>query len=168
MPHQGARRDARTSPSLRIAAAPVVGQEPAGAEPSMLCAPPPPRALEHPAPSRPRVRAKLISVDRETLLEKGVTCGTLRPVEHGDECPPSAIVERDTADMSANGVNAVRTYTTPPERVLEAAFQRIGIDEADPPPIAELELVQARQIRTRERRIDRLRESRERTRRAHE
>jgi hypothetical protein len=109
-----------------MAAARVVGQESAGTDPSVLCAPPPPRALEHPALSRPRVRGAFLSVDGQTLLVKGVEC------------------------------------------VLEAALQRIGIDETNPPPIAELERVQVRQIPTRERRIDRLRGSRERMRRAHE
>ncbi|HEX2104464.1 MAG TPA: glycosyltransferase [Solirubrobacteraceae bacterium] len=99
----------------------MAGRESAGGEPSVACAPPPPPAVGHAGPSRPCVRGKFLCVDGETLLVKGVTYGTFRPDDQGDEFPPSATVERDFADMAACGVNAVRTYTAPPARVLEAA-----------------------------------------------
>ena len=47
-------------------------------------------------------------------------------------------------------------------------LERIRIDETDPSPITELELVQVRQIPPRERRVDRIREPRDGMRRAHD
>ena len=46
------------------------------------------------------------------------------------------------------------------------ALERVGVDEPDPPPVSELELVQMRQIPAREPQIDRRREPQERERRA--
>jgi GT2 family glycosyltransferase len=60
------------------------------------------------------------------LYIRGVTYGTFRPFEQGDEYPDPQVVERDFAQMAANGLNAVRTYTVPPRWLLDAA-QRYGL-----------------------------------------
>jgi beta-galactosidase/beta-glucuronidase len=39
----------------------------------------------------------------------------------GDQYPDPEVVERDFAQMAANGLNAVRTYTVPPRWLLDAA-----------------------------------------------
>jgi hypothetical protein len=47
-------------------------------------------------------------------------------------------------------------------------LKRIGINETDPPPTSKLELVQMTDIPARKRRIDRIRQRRERVRRPHD
>src|SRR5207302_4077872 len=73
------------------------------------------------ADDRPRVQGKFIFVGGEKLYVRGVTYGTFRPNKRGEEFPEPEVVERDFARMSANGVNAVRTYTPPPHWLLDAA-----------------------------------------------
>ncbi|MGI0149138.1 MAG: hypothetical protein ACREDF_06370, partial [Thermoplasmata archaeon] len=52
---------------------------------------------------------------------RGATYGTFRPRPDGHEYPDERVVERDFAQMAANGVNAVRTYTVPPRCLLDSA-----------------------------------------------
>jgi O-antigen biosynthesis protein len=70
---------------------------------------------------RPRVRGKFLFVGDEKLYIRGVTYGTFRPDANGDEFPEPNVVERDFAHMVENGINAVRTYTVPPQWLLDAA-----------------------------------------------
>ena len=72
------------------------------------------------------MRGKFIFVGQEKLYVRGVTYGTFRPNEQGEEFPEPEVVERDFAQMVAHGVNAVRTYTPPPRWLLDAA-QRHGL-----------------------------------------
>ena len=74
---------------------------------------------------RPVVRGKFLFVGEEKLWVRGVTYGTFRP-QGGSEYPPDDVVERDFVRMAANGINAVRTYTPPPRRLLELAH-RFGL-----------------------------------------
>jgi GT2 family glycosyltransferase len=53
-----------------------------------------------------------------------VTYGAFRPDEDGFEFPPQEVVERDFAQMAANGFNAVRSYTVPPCWLLDLAQER--------------------------------------------
>lgn len=75
------------------------------------------------APSRPRARGKFVFVADEKLYIRGVTYGTFRPGADGREYPPPEVVEADFAQMSAVGLNAVRTYTVPPKWLLDAALR---------------------------------------------
>src|SRR2546422_9506847 len=70
---------------------------------------------------RPTVRGKFLFVGGEKLYVRGVTYGTFRPDAQGVEFPPADVVERDFAQMAANGINAVRTYTPAPIWLLDAA-----------------------------------------------
>jgi GT2 family glycosyltransferase/exo-beta-1,3-glucanase (GH17 family) len=70
---------------------------------------------------RPRVQGKFIFVGDEKLYVRGVTYGTFCPSADGDEYPNPEVVEQDFAQMASNGLNAVRTYTTPPRWLLDAA-----------------------------------------------
>lgn len=70
---------------------------------------------------RPVVRGKFLHVGDEKLFVRGVTYGTFRPDENGNEFHQPEIVERDFAMMAANGINAVRTYTVPPRWLLDLA-----------------------------------------------
>ena len=74
-----------------------------------------------PAAARPRARGKFLFVGNEKLYVRGVTYGTFRPRADGTEVPEPAVVERAFALMSANGINAIRTYSVPPRWLLDAA-----------------------------------------------
>src|SRR5438093_1764822 len=75
---------------------------------------------------RARVRGKFIFIGKEKFYVRGVTYGTFRPDAEGNEFPAFETVERDFSLMEANRFNAVRTYTPPPRRLLDAA-QRHGL-----------------------------------------
>src|SRR5262245_9089085 len=76
--------------------------------------------------SRPRVRGRFLFVGEEKLYVRGVTYGTFRPDDNGDEFPAPDVVERDFSMMAASGINAVRTYTPAPRWQLDLA-QRCGL-----------------------------------------
>src|SRR3712207_2270704 len=75
---------------------------------------------------RPRVGGKFIFVGEEKFYIRGVSYGTFRPGADGDEYRDPKVVEQDFAQMAANGLNAVRTYTVPPRWLLDTA-QRHGL-----------------------------------------
>src|SRR3989442_13066556 len=62
----------------------------------------------------PSARGKFLFAGDDKLYVRGVTYGTFRPNEDGDEYPAVDIVERDFAHMAACGGNAGRVYTVPP------------------------------------------------------
>src|SRR5437879_11678689 len=70
---------------------------------------------------RPRVRGKFIWVGEEKLYVRGVTYGTFRPDESGNQYHDHEKVTRDFALMAANGINAVRVYNTRPVSSLNTA-----------------------------------------------
>ncbi len=78
------------------------------------------------AAPRPRVSGKFLFVGDAKLYVRGVTYGTFAPDADGNEFPDLAVVERDFSRMAANGLNAVRVFTTPPRPLLDAA-QRHGL-----------------------------------------
>jgi GT2 family glycosyltransferase len=85
-------------------------------------APPPPGQADHPERlARVRAEGKFLVADGETLWVRGVTYGTFRPDALGQEFHDRERGERDFAQMAANGMNAVRTYTVPPRWLLDAA-----------------------------------------------
>ena len=69
------------------------------------------------------MRGKFIFGGGEKLYIRGVTYGPFRPNDHGGEYRDPSMVARDFAQMAANGVNAVRTYTVPPHWFLDIAEQ---------------------------------------------
>ena len=86
-------------------------------------------ALHHPSiplASRPQVSGKFLQVRGETYYLRGVTYGPFCPEADGCVYHTLEIVERDFALMRAHGVNAIRTYTVPPQWLLNAA-QRYGL-----------------------------------------
>lgn len=86
---------------------------------------PAPVAPEVSAPSprdRPRAGGKFLLSGSEKLYVRGVTYGTFRPDESGEEYRPKD-VEHDFAAMAATGINAVRVYTVPPRWLLDAALR---------------------------------------------
>ena len=76
-----------------------------------------------PAPrQRPTARGKFLYTGAEKFWIRGVTYGTFRPRTDGDDYPAPSGLEADFAAMAACGLNAVRTYTVPPRRLLDAAL----------------------------------------------
>jgi O-antigen biosynthesis protein len=77
--------------------------------------------------TRPHVRGKFLFAGDEKLYIRGVTYGAFRPDGDGNEYHRLEIIERDFAQMAANGVNIVRIpHTMPPRPLLDAA-QRHGL-----------------------------------------
>src|SRR3989440_5980653 len=76
--------------------------------------------------NRPHVGGKFIYLGDQKLYVRGVTYGPFRPDVDGGEYHSPDDVERDFAQMAANGLNAIRTYTVPPRWLLDAA-QRHGL-----------------------------------------
>jgi GT2 family glycosyltransferase len=77
------------------------------------------------AVGRPRVAGKFLFVGDEKLYVRGVTYGAFRPDAAGNEYHDLDVIERDLAQMAANGVNTVRIpHTTPPRSLLDAAQRR--------------------------------------------
>jgi O-antigen biosynthesis protein len=75
---------------------------------------------------RPYVHGKYIYLNDEKLYVRGVTYGTFRPDEDGNEFHDPQVVERDFAQMAATGINTIRTYTVPPRWLLDTA-ERHGL-----------------------------------------
>ncbi len=77
---------------------------------------------EHAAP-RPHVDGKFLAAGSERLWVRGVTYGTFAPDAEGVRFGTRDQVRADFAAMSANGINAVRTYTAPPTWFLDDAVE---------------------------------------------
>jgi len=71
---------------------------------------------------RARAGGKFLYAGEEKLYVRGVTYGTFRPDADGNEFTRPPRVDADFAQMAANGVNAVRTYTVPPTWLLDLAL----------------------------------------------
>lgn len=72
---------------------------------------------------RPQVKGKFFYLGDSKLWVRGVTYGTFRPDEAGNEFHKRDVAAADLARMAANGINAVRTYTPPPRWFLNLARQ---------------------------------------------
>jgi GT2 family glycosyltransferase len=70
---------------------------------------------------RPVVRGKFLWVGNEKLYVNGVTYGTFRPDERGEEFHDAETVATDFRSMAESGINSVRTYTVPPRWLLDTA-----------------------------------------------
>jgi GT2 family glycosyltransferase len=73
---------------------------------------------------RPQVKGKFFYLGDDKLWVRGVTYGTFRPDEAGNEFHKCEVIAADFAQMAANGINAVRTYTPPPRWFLNLAQQQ--------------------------------------------
>jgi len=76
------------------------------------------------ASRRPQAHGKFLSVGGRKLWVKGVTYGTFRADDAGQEFHDEDRVRRDFAAMAAVGINAVRTYTPPPIWLLDLAAEQ--------------------------------------------
>ncbi|MGE3799205.1 MAG: glycosyltransferase, partial [Thermomicrobiales bacterium] len=66
------------------------------------------------------VDGKFLSCGGARFAVRGVTYGTFRPDDAGEEYQPD-VTRRDFAAMAAAGLNAVRVYTVPPRWLLDIA-----------------------------------------------
>jgi glycosyltransferase involved in cell wall biosynthesis len=73
---------------------------------------------------RPEARGKFLFIGNEKLLIRGVTYGTFKPDERGNEFPDPQRVREDFSQMVRCNINAVRTYTCPPRWLLDLASQQ--------------------------------------------
>jgi GT2 family glycosyltransferase len=73
---------------------------------------------------RVEARGKFFWKGEEKLYVKGVTYGTFRPDERGEEFHDAGKIGRDFAAMAGAGVNCVRTYTVPPRWLLDLAGEQ--------------------------------------------
>lgn len=74
------------------------------------------------SPERTSVKGKFLYNGNEKFYIKGVTYGTFAPGENGSQFPPVEVIIKDFAQMAQNGINAVRTYTTPSLAILDLAL----------------------------------------------
>ena len=70
---------------------------------------------------RPQVVGKFLHAGGQKISLRGVTYGPFRSREDWSGYADPATVERDMALMSEWGINAIRTYTVPPEWLLDLA-----------------------------------------------
>ncbi|MEN8130980.1 MAG: glycosyltransferase [Pseudomonadota bacterium] len=81
-------------------------------------------ASEHPC--RPVSRGKFIYLGDEKYWIRGVTYGVFRSPQGGGGFPVPGVVEADFGRIVKVGINTVRTYTVPPNWILDCA-QRHGL-----------------------------------------
>ena len=71
---------------------------------------------------RVRSAGKFLFAGTEKVYVRGVTYGTFRPDSDGVQFPDRTTVRRDFAMMCVNSINTLRTYTVPPEWLLDEAI----------------------------------------------
>lgn len=71
----------------------------------------------------PRVEGKFLSVDGRRFWAKGVTYGSFRANDEGEPFPPFAQLLDDFAQMRDAGVNTVRIYSPPSDRIADTAAE---------------------------------------------
>jgi GT2 family glycosyltransferase len=76
---------------------------------------------------RPHVQGKFLFAGEEKLYIRGVTYGPFRPSDDGAHYHSPEVIERDFAQIAANGFNVVRTYTVPPPRWFLDIAHRHGL-----------------------------------------
>ncbi len=85
---------------------------------------PPASEPARPKTGRPSVQGKFIFVGDQKLFVRGVTYGAFRPDASKQEYWDHEQIDRDFAQMAANGVNTVRIpHTMPPRSLLDSALR---------------------------------------------
>jgi beta-galactosidase/beta-glucuronidase len=70
---------------------------------------------------RLRVHGKFLFAGDDKFWIRGVTYGTFKPDHSGEPFPQQEVVERDFQAIADAGMNAIRVYTVPPLRLIDAA-----------------------------------------------
>jgi hypothetical protein len=79
-----------------------------------------PAAVEHP---RVEVRGKFLWSGATKFFMRGVSYGPFQPDAMGSPFPSAAQINQDLALMRQAGINTIRTYNVPPQRLLDLALQ---------------------------------------------
>ncbi|MBL9200687.1 MAG: glycosyltransferase [Opitutaceae bacterium] len=69
----------------------------------------------------PRITGKHLAIGGEPFLIKGVTYGTFAANDEGEPYPPHGQMKEDFARMADTGINTVRLYTPPSDRMADLA-----------------------------------------------
>ena len=102
----------------------AANRQPSATTTSLPPAPIEPRIEVEPfAAARVEVAGKFLTCGGEAFFLRGVTYGPFAPEPDGSEYHTPAIVEHDFALMAASGLNTVRTYTPPPDWLLDIAYR---------------------------------------------
>jgi glycosyltransferase involved in cell wall biosynthesis len=72
----------------------------------------------------PAVEGRFLSIGGQRFWAKGVTYGSFRANDEGEPFPPFAQLLDDFAQMRDAGINVVRTYSPPSDRIADAAADR--------------------------------------------
>jgi GT2 family glycosyltransferase len=80
-----------------------------------------PEPAVRPLNPRPHAAGKFLFVGGTKFYVRGVTYGTFPPTIRWGDYPAPGRLAADFAAMAANGINTVRTYTTPPTELLDIA-----------------------------------------------
>jgi len=84
-----------------------------------------PSSSFYPAPLADRdvvtVKGKFFFLGEKKFFFKGVSYGPFSPGTHGASFPEKPVVEKDFALMAELGANCIRTYTVPPDWLLDLA-----------------------------------------------
>lgn len=70
---------------------------------------------------RPKISGKLLQVGGRRIFVKGVTYGTFRPNAEGEPYPSHSQMKEDFSHMREAGINTVRLYTPPSDRMVDMA-----------------------------------------------
>ncbi len=81
------------------------------------------RRTKSQARKRFAVAGKFLTLGDERFWIKGVTYGSFAPNDEGEPFPPLAQVRDDFAFMRDSGINTVRVYTPPSDRIADAAAE---------------------------------------------
>lgn len=81
-------------------------------------------AIDHTTSKTARASAagKFLTVGQEKFWIKGVTFGTFRSTDEATGFPDLSFIDSDFAAMAVAGINTIRTYTVPPQFLLDAAL----------------------------------------------
>jgi O-antigen biosynthesis protein len=79
-----------------------------------------------PITERPRVEGKFLAVNGQRFWIKAVSYGTFKENARGEPFPPFEKVCEDFEEMRDNGVNSIRLYAPPSDRIADAAA-RFGL-----------------------------------------
>ena len=80
-----------------------------------------PECTVAPTRRRPGTAGKFLTLGDQPFWIKGVTYGSFSPNDAGEPFPPLAQVRDDFAFMRDSGINTVRLYTPPSDRIADAA-----------------------------------------------
>ena len=72
----------------------------------------------------PRVEGKFLTVNGQRFWIKGITYGSFSTNDAGEPYPPFRKLQDDFSRMRDAGINTVRLYNSPTQRIADAALER--------------------------------------------